>query len=648
MKKMIDVFNDENLFKEAKVFDEPVDKMPDHTSNFSYQKSPNGIDYEKKSGGTFLGITPTAILGTALGFKFGLDKGKKDTLKSIQQSNVNKFNNARPVIEGNYYQQANNVIENLGIVFTPFGTVYTLKNKNKDVAIDTIETSEMNKDMKYAWKQKDENYFKGLMLSKMYSEMQLAEQGFAKQVLEMNKDNLDKKAFELDDDLSELNTVEAITKCAMFFGDMIDLDNEEEIIERVASMENSISDMEDIQFELSLDRPFDKYAGFFAGIKSSLGFGETNDSLKTIKKKLSNPEYLKDNLKIGFMPDRVIFTVDNTLISTLSLKDMNKDGYDNYLKNNTKYFKNLFVQEMKKGMNDSFSMKEVNHLEKSAAIIENTIADISEIFSKSSIHPVIYFLALSRKFKDEWFNYDPMALVKILEVEFNLTEPICDSALDKILSIQVANNSEYVYTSAHAFEKVVRAFNNKPIDFLEKEDDDLDVDDFVFAIDVLNRVTPHDDIYDNFSTEVIDYMCKVLAEKETRCYAPTNIAFSPLEPSFQDIVNDVLLNATNRVTTDDIEDEVVEEDIKNKNAYIHDMSLSVTKAVRRALENKEVNVGDVINAMMSRIGVSEELRLMVKREVVKNLSLDEVLKEKEDRLYIQLDKYGIKGADING
>lgn len=648
MKRLIDVFNDENLFKEATTFNEPVDKMPGRKGEFSYQISPREIEYEKKKGGSFLGITPTAILGTALGFKFGLDKGKKDTLKQIQQSNVNKFNNVKPVIDGNYYQQANNVLENLGVVFTPFGTVYTLKNKNKNVAIDTIETGEMNKDMKYAWKQKDENYFRGLMLSKMYSEMQLAEQGFAKQVLEMQQNGTDKKASEDYYDICDLNTAELIMKCATILNDLTDLE-EEVILDKIASIENYVSDMEDIQFELSLDRPFDKYAGFFGGIKSSLGFGESNDSLKTIKKKLSNPQYLKSNLNVGFMPDRVIFTVDNTLISTLSLKDMNKDGYDNFLNSNSKYFKNLFVQEMKKGIEgDSFSMKESNHLEKSASIMVEPIPNISDIFTKSSIHPVIYFLALSKSFKDEWFNYDPMALIKIIEVEFKLTEPICDSALDKILSIQVANNSQSAYTTAHAFEKVVRAFNNKPIDFLEKEDDDLDIDDFVFAIDVLNRVTPHDDIYDNFSTEVIDYMCKVLAEKETRCYAPTHVAFSPLEPSFQEIVNDILLTATNRVTTDDIENESIEEDIKKKNSYIHDMSLSVTKAVRRALENKDVNVGGVIDEMISRIGVSEELRLMVKREVFKNLTLDEALKEKEDILFEQLNKYGLGGTDING
>lgn len=641
MSKLIDVFKDDYLEKEATTFDEPVDKMPGLSREFVLSKGSNGMDYDMKKGNSFLNVTPGAVIGSAFGLVLGHKKGKKDMDRKMQEE-MNRFNNAKPVIEGNYYQQAEHVMNNLGVVFTPFGTVYTLKHKNKNVAIDTIETNEMNKDMKSAWKQKNDEYFKGLMLSKMYSEMQIAEQGFAKQILEMQK-NSDKTASETEYEVSEMSDFEVLMKCAEL-NEYIHIYSRgtEEHFDKLAEIEDNISNLEDVQFNLELDRPFDKYAGVLGGIKSSLGFGQSKETLKSMQTKFNNNHYLKNNLKVGFMPDRVLFTVDNTLVSTLPLMNMNRDGYDRFLKGDSKYFKNLFIQEIKKGMdtNNKFAMVESDHLEKSASEVELP-SSTPEIFSISSTHPVIYFLVLTQKLKDKWFDYDPMALIKIIETEFKLTEPICDSALDKILSIKTANISNSVYEVPHAFEKVVRAFNNKPIDFLEKEDDDLDIDDFVFAIDVLNRVTPFDDIYDNFSPEVLDYIARVLAQRNTRCYAPSHVAFSPLEPTFQEIVNDVLLKATNRITTTDTQDVKVEEAIIKNNTYIHDMSLSVIRAVRRALENKEVQAINVVDEMIKRINVPESLTLIVKKEVIKNLALDEVLKAKEDTLYLQLAKCNI-------
>ena len=646
-KSLIDVFMEEdNISKEATAFDEPVDKMPGPVQP-SYRPAPNVIDYQK-GGNSFMKVTPGAVLGSALGLVLGNRKGKKDAERRMQEE-LNRFNNAKPIIDGNYYQQAQHVMDNLGIVFTPFGTVYTIRNKNKNVAIDTIETEEMNKAMKDAWKNKDGEYFRSLMLSKMYSEMQIAEQGFAKKILEMQSSN-DKTADEIEYEVSEMTDLDRLVKVAEleeYFS--CTGRGTEECFEKMSSIQEYFEDLDDVQFELKLDRPFEKCAGVLSGIRSSLGFGEGKESLQEMQKNLGNPSYLKKNLKVGFMPDRVIFTVDGTLISTLSLTNMNEDGYDNFEKSNSKYFKDLFVQQMKKSTTQKIAFTEINHLEKIAST-EDLSTDIRDIFAKSSIHPVVYYLLLTQKLTTEWFDYDPMALVKIIESEFNLEEPLSDSALDKILSIQAANKSEAVYVTPHAFEKVVRAFNDKPIDFLEREDDDLDVDDFAFAIDILDRVTPYDDIYDNFSAEVLDYIASTLAKKDSRCYVPSYILGSPLEPKFQELLNESLLRITNKFTTRDTFDTDLEKQITERNGYIHDMSISVIKAVRRALENKEVNPALVVSEMAKKIGVPEDLILMVKKEVVKNLAVDEALKLNENRLNEQLVKYNMAngGVAING
>lgn len=637
---------EDSMNKLATAFDEPVDKMPGPTQP-SYRATPNTIDYHK-GGNSFMKVTPGAVLASALGFALGNKKGKQHAERKMQEE-LNRFNNAKPVIEGNYYQQAQHVMDNLGVVFTPFGAVYTIRNKDKNVAIDTIETAEMNKAMRTAWENRDGDYFKSLMLSKMYSEMQIAEQGFARKMLEAQGLG-DKTADEIEYEVSEMTDIDRLMKVAEL-KEYLNCSGRgtEECFEKMSSIADVFENLDDVQFGLKLDRPFEKFAGVLSGIRSSLGLGEKKQTLEEMQKKLSNPSYLKNNLRVGFMPDRVIFVVDDTLVSTLSLMNMNEDGYENFEKSNSKYFKDLFIQQMKKSTNEKVAFTEIDHEERMMSA-ESLSSDVREIFAKSSIHPVIYYLLLTQKLSTEWFNYDPMALVKIVESEFNLEEPLSDSALDKILSIQATNKSEAIYTVPHAFEKVVRAFNDKPVDFLEREDEDLDVDDFAFAIDILDRVTPYDDIYDNFSPEVLDYISSALAKKDSRCYLPSYIVGSPLEPKFQEALNNSLLKITNKFTTRDIFDSKAEQQIIEKNGYIHDMSTSIVKAVRRALEDKDVSPALIVAQMVKRVGVPEDLVLMVKREVVKNLATDEVLKLNENKLNAQLIQYNMAsgGASING
>ena len=63
--------------------------------------------------------------------------------------------------------------------------IFIVKNGNKSFTLDTIETTEMNNSMKVAWKNKDEEYFKSLLISKIYSEMQIAEKEFSKNSIEV-------------------------------------------------------------------------------------------------------------------------------------------------------------------------------------------------------------------------------------------------------------------------------------------------------------------------------------------------------------------------------------------------------------------------------------------------------------------------------
>jgi hypothetical protein len=144
---------------------------------------------------------------------------------------------------------------------------------------------------------------------------------------------------------------------------------------------------------------------------------------------------------------------------------MNEDAFSHFEKQDKLYFVDMFNKETKKGVARIKGRIPTNSEKiKDESIQEKKAADqgIGQIFERNDVHPVIYFTLLTRKYGGDWMAFDPDVLIKVIETDFELSAGIGDIALNKILSIQVANNSTSVYESKHAFEKVVRAFNDKP------------------------------------------------------------------------------------------------------------------------------------------------------------------------------------------
>lgn len=561
-------------------------------------------------------ITPNALVGAAIGAYLGNANAKKKMQEQLSRENA-KTKKIKPVIEGDYYKQTNHIIQNLGVAFTPFGVVYTLNNKNNNVAIETIEVQEMNQGMRSAWDNKDGNYFKNIMLAKMFSDVQLAEQSFAKRLI----DNYRKKANDIQED-----TFFLMEKTANF-----EEASEEEIDMEILSLEN-------IEFDLTLQRPFEKYAGAINNISRTLGFGELSKSPNKFKKDLENPKYLANNVKVAFLPDRVLFVVDDTLVSTISVLNMNELEYDAFQKNSEKYFKNLFKNKINDEKVSSIEFEEKEFLEKVASVTLE-----ADMFLKSGIHPVIYFLELNKKYGLDWITYDPEALIKMITADYNLPVEIDDSALNKILCIQIANNNRITYENPHVFEKAVRAFNDKPIDFMQAENSDLNVDDFAFAIDILDRVTPYDDIYDNFNGEVLGYIATSLTKVNSKVYLPSYILGSPMEPQFTEALNEVLLKVCNTENTRNTDNPIIIDSIKDKNSRIHYISITCIKAIRHAMSElgEDANIHVLTDDVCIKMNVDEDILIMVREQILKNLALDRVLALRERALLKQLQDYNI-------
>ena len=276
--------------------------------------------------------------------------------------------------------------------------------------------------------------------------------------------------------------------------------------------------------------------------------------------------------------------------------------------------------------------------------VEKTASNkIAEIFKKSDIHPVVYYLVLTAKYGFEWFNFDPHALVTIIEKDFDVSE-VDAIPLNKILSIQVANNSETVYESYHALEKVMRSFCDKPVEFMERQISDLDIDDIAFSIDVLDRVTPHDDIYDNFSPDIYDYLAQIVVGRDNYIFSPSVIVGSPTEGTFNNVLNYSVLHQMNQKLVQNVDDAKLEDQAIKNNEIIFDLSMMVLKSLGTQMERGRVKQGTekrFVTLMLDNLNVKEELKALITRQILRNLALDDFLAIKENILLEQLKQYNV-------
>lgn len=596
---------------------------------------------EKRTGGHSIGVTPGAIIGAITG---GLAaKGNAEKLIKEQAAIMSRdmMNNVR--VAGSYYDQVKNVIDTLTVMFTPVSVIYTVQNKGDTFTLDTIEVSEMNDYMRIAFKQRDEQYFKDIFVSKMHSEMQIAEQEFARRLLKKQmavKNMVTKEASETDDVDTMLFT-DVITKlsgmCNVFYGD--------DSLSKIASVivDDVTNDIDCIKIALELERPFDKYAGVITGIKGSLGVSTKKDKLQDLKEKLSDTGYVVKHINVGFFPDRVIFSLGNQLVSTLPLTSMNDDGYQKFLLQDTKYFKNVFSDTVK----ESMAIRPSIQMTKTASETLPEKGSAQDCLKTSSVHPVLLYLVLCDRFGLEWLQYDIAAINDIVRTEFDIDD-LPEANKNKIMTIMMANQSNTPFENAYAFEKAVLSVCSKPIDFMKKEREFINIQDIVFAIDVLDRVTPYDDIYDNFSLEVFNYIADVLSDKELYIYSPTNIIMSELEPVFAERLNDVLIKSIKKKMSAFSHSPLIDEEIHAKCDLIADNSYLALKNVRRIVEEKGITIGermDVINRVVFSMGVPESISEIVKNQIIRNMALDDMLFVFEEQLQMQIKLYGIVRED---
>lgn len=548
-------------------------------------------------------MAASTLLGYSLGNATGRAVGKASTEDKLLKASLRGSD--IPSLEGDYYSQIDNISKKLKIMFTPLSVIYMLEDKGKNVTLDVVEKSEMNERMKKAYSEKDSDFFRNLMINKIKLDMQDVEQIFSKKILDANSQlnsKIDKQALEVEDTGSS----DIFTEMKEFYTIQRVVDKYPEKIISTLLKEAS-EKIEDIKISLELERPIKNYSELGDYELELFKIAKSTSDERT-QEKFLNPKYIKNKVKVGFIADRVTFTVDDVIIAQLHIMGMNDEGYDRFKNKDTNYFKNLFLKEA-----------DNSELIKTA----REVLEIKDIFYNSTTHPKIYYLVLNNRFGKEWIEYDPEALIKIIETEFGLTEAIYDRALDKILCIHNICNSTDCLTNSFIFEKTARALNHKPISFTEWEYN-LTPGELVNALQIIDELTPTNDIFDDLSEQVVSYISKAFVIGDCRAILPNrNIISSDLEQRFFEILNSDINQKWSSLNPQ----EMVYQ------RYIQPLSSAVVKGVRASKKYEPNIIESLLQSLTKKSNITDERIINLSRQTaITNLSIDIMLDEVDKEL----------------
>lgn len=560
-------------------------------------------------------IDPSSVLGALSG---ALVSGTM--LKNQQQDAFNKQMAGNLVNVGaDYYKDVQNLDMNTHVIFTPLSVLYVLKDGMSELVVDDISIDEMNDEVLQRFRNQDSTFFKNVMFNKIRSDIDLAERSFARRMI-------DKKM------LTGLNKQATVSEHFSELGALIEKNASKSLIEYLVDEE---SFMIPVKFSDELD--INKVAGIFGEALSFLGPKSQEQIAADIQGNLNDPQWLANNATVVFLPDRVMFVADKKVIAQLSILDMNEAGFEAFHDKNRNYFFDFFGEAL--GVKSNNLMD----LFKRASSVD----DISQIFYMPMVHPEIYFLALMDKMGVNWLTYDPIVLIKEIEEDFMLDRPIHDLALNKILTIQAANApANILFKNIKAFEKMVRAMVDKPIDFALTEDN-LSLGEIVFALQAMNNVTPGDEIHDNLSPGVIDYIINILANQNVRLVYPVakteleallygeidkEVRREIFEYMYAGLPEETIVSETGQENMLAAQAKMLINDIRSRGGLPEDISAVITEHWK--------NLGSIAKLMGEEIDV---LMLTSRNMLEDNLAVDAFLDFREKQLVELKSKFFLQG-----
>ena len=550
-----------------------------------------------------------AILGSLVGFGTTRDQVNQQAERDALHRKVTE-NNSTPDIEKSmfnkdYYTQIYNIEKNMKPTFSPFGVIYMINLKGQNLTLDNIDTSEMNDEMKKAWAEHDEGYYKRLFMNKIVSEVQLVEQMFAKRMVQ-NFSSMNQRFGVKQASYDESNLVDLLDGVCRI-RDIYREDNKSKIIEVLAASMNAPDS--EINIECKLNRPIDKYAGIMSKALNFLTMDSSSNQLKSTAKDMANVKNIS-NAQVEFLPDRVIFIKNNIVITQLPIIQMSQEGYSHFREKDTAYFKQEFIKSMSRNINE---IKSINSMNKKAM----ELIKREDIFGRSDIDPKIYFLLMNKELGAEWLTYDPEVLISEVEDYFHLDKPIVNVALNKLLIIQLINQSVEPYRNALIFEKCIRAFNDKTVEFDEWQLN-IEVKELMYALMRMEDLTELDSISDNFSHEIVEYMATILYNNGMRnLIDTTGDTRNSLTDDFYEMVNAELLDKWNSTVSNP----------KSENKMIEDniAIATISNKLYNSIDNIAAIGGEKIDKIIDNLATKNKLSTFVTNCIKQTVKLNAII-----------------------
>lgn len=236
-------------------------------------------------------------------------------------------------------------------------------------------------------------------------------------------------------------------------------------------------------------------------------------------------EKMANKVIIKFEKKRVVFLypklLSNVEVAEIAVEKMNPTFRSFFKKRDKEFFKNWFKTQsfrealMKVASDESAEMEKI-------AISKN---NASTMFLRSDISPICYFKAMFSKYKSSFLEIDAEILLKKIEIDFALDPfPINDIALGKIFWIQNINSNMKTFESAFAFEKLIRAFNDKPFDFFIKQHEDITPTEIAYALSIANEVAPAMNVYKVINQDVIKFIAERLHSRDCAMFWPLEVS----------------------------------------------------------------------------------------------------------------------------
>jgi hypothetical protein len=473
-------------------------------------------------------MNPANIIGSLAG-----GYAATRTYQKIEDKALAKQQASR-TIENNHYDNVQNILRDLKIIFTPINVVYSVSGQ----VFEIIKVNEMTPVMKERFLMKDGEYFKGILINKMNMELQLAEQIFARRLLQPH--------------------LPGEFKQAHFSMQWFDKVSEEIFEQEEHKLMEKAADAQSFSVGVNLDalRPLNDYVDFF-----DKGITKVASPLDYFQSGLSEVITQKDmnkQIKIGFLPDRVVFLLNGQLVDQLSILHMNEEGFEAFKLKNEPFFLEFFAEESERIGNsvlesvmsnqpDAFAdlPKQANEEddentdeedldvvddeddeEKTAASLEEmmeeewieslpTVRPSFELFYDNDIHPVVYDRILEQRIGANWHELELEAVLKEIEIEFKLDKAIGAIAFDKVALIHTIQNPAHsVFSTAFSFEKFVRTMNNKTTTLTDFEGG-IEFEELLFALDVAKAIV-NQEVYMEFGNLVAQYVSEELFQDNIR------------------------------------------------------------------------------------------------------------------------------------